>query len=85
MVHCIKPRVELPEAVTKVLREKKETPNAVYCSFCRRSSNEVNDMLAGGMVNVCDECVELHYHILTERRKLNGVVLKKRTKRKVAT
>ena len=35
----------------------KENTDIVNCSFCGRSSLEVNSMVAGG-VYICDRCVE---------------------------
>ncbi|MEX0770746.1 MAG: ATP-dependent Clp protease ATP-binding subunit ClpX [Balneolaceae bacterium] len=37
---------------------KKGKDELVHCSFCGRSSNEVNSMVAGPDVYVCDRCVE---------------------------
>ena len=38
-----------------------------YCSFCRRSQNEVNRLIAGpDSVYICDECVYLCLEILNE-------------------
>lgn len=30
-----------------------------YCSFCGKSQHEVKSLIAGPMVFICDECVEL--------------------------
>ncbi len=38
-----------------------------YCSFCRRSQDEVNRLIAGpGSAYICDECVHLCNEILAE-------------------
>ncbi|MEX0994335.1 MAG: ATP-dependent Clp protease ATP-binding subunit ClpX [Balneolaceae bacterium] len=37
---------------------KKSKDDLVHCSFCGRSSNEVNSMVAGPDVYICDRCVE---------------------------
>jgi len=34
-----------------------EDENVIYCSFCGRSSHEVNSMVAGPDVYICDRCV----------------------------
>jgi ATP-dependent Clp protease ATP-binding subunit ClpX len=36
----------------------KKTNDMVNCSFCGRSSNEVNSMVAGPDVYICDRCVD---------------------------
>jgi len=40
------------------MSDKKENSDIVNCSFCGRSSLEVNSMVAGPGVYVCDRCVE---------------------------
>ena len=40
------------------MSDKKENNDIVNCSFCGRSSLEVNSMVAGPEVYVCDRCVE---------------------------
>ena len=40
------------------MSDKKENNDIVNCSFCGRSSLEVNSMVAGPGVYVCDRCVE---------------------------
>ncbi len=40
------------------MSDKKENNDIVNCSFCGRSSLEVNSMVAGPNVYVCDRCVE---------------------------
>ncbi|MEX1062451.1 MAG: ATP-dependent Clp protease ATP-binding subunit ClpX [Balneolaceae bacterium] len=37
---------------------KKKNDDLVHCSFCGRSSNEVNSMVAGPEVYICDRCVD---------------------------
>lgn len=37
---------------------KKKDNDLVYCSFCGRSSQEVNSMVAGPEVYICNHCVE---------------------------
>ena len=34
-----------------------KTKSKIYCSFCLRSSSEVNSMVAGPNVYICDSCV----------------------------
>ena len=33
------------------------------CNFCGRSQNEVNMLITGPSVNICDECVKMAYEI----------------------
>ena len=35
------------------------------CSFCRKSSKQVNTLIAGPDVFICNECVEICNQILT--------------------
>ncbi len=42
-----------------------------YCSFCGRSSEKVDKLIAGpGNVYICNECVELFYEILESDKKI---------------
>lgn len=43
--------------------------NNFYCSFCGKSQNEVNKIVAGPDVYICDECVELCKNIIDEELK----------------
>lgn len=40
--------------------------NDVYCSFCGKSQDEVNKIIAGPDVYICDECVELCRTIIAD-------------------
>ena len=40
------------------------TTDQVYCSFCGRSSQEVNSMIAGPDAYICDRCVQTSHEIL---------------------
>jgi ATP-dependent Clp protease ATP-binding subunit ClpX len=37
------------------------------CSFCDRLQNQVGELIAGGKVNICDECVGLCSNLLLEK------------------
>lgn len=39
------------------MSEDKDQDTVIYCSFCGRSSHEVNSMVAGPDVYICDRCV----------------------------
>ncbi|HKK45872.1 MAG TPA: ClpX C4-type zinc finger protein, partial [Balneolaceae bacterium] len=39
------------------MSDKNKDNNTIHCSFCGRSSHEVNSMVAGPDVYICDRCV----------------------------
>jgi len=41
-----------------------KTKNVLYCSFCGSSQHEVNKLIAGPEVLICDGCVETCMDIL---------------------
>jgi ATP-dependent Clp protease ATP-binding subunit ClpX len=45
-----------------------EKENIIYCSFCGKSSEEVNKLIAGPSVHICDECVDLCNDIIEEEK-----------------
>ena len=42
--------------------------NEPRCSFCGRSQNEVQKLIAGPGVYICDECIAVAQHILEEEK-----------------
>lgn len=52
----------------------RKTPRTTdyYCSFCGKSQDEVNKIIAGPDVYICDECVELCKSIIDEELKLEN-------------
>lgn len=34
-------------------------PPTLYCSFCGKSQHEVQQLIAGPVASICDECVDL--------------------------
>lgn len=42
----------------------KDNRNTIYCSFCGRSNFEVNSMIAGPDVYICDRCITDAYSIV---------------------
>ena len=40
------------------------TADQVYCSFCGRSAQEVNSMIAGPKAFICDRCIKTSFDIL---------------------
>jgi ATP-dependent protease Clp ATPase subunit len=41
---------------------RKQAP--LYCSFCGKSQHEVEQLIAGPKVQICDECVDFCIHVL---------------------
>ena len=41
-----------------------DTTDQVFCSFCGRSANEVNSMIAGPKAFICDRCIKTSFDIL---------------------
>jgi ATP-dependent Clp protease ATP-binding subunit ClpX len=50
-------------------KEKSDSKNTLYCSFCGKSQHEVKKLIAGPTVFICDECVELCMDIIKEENK----------------
>ena len=46
--------------------------DATTCSFCGKRHDEVNKLIAGPDVNICDECVHLCGEIVSEDRARKG-------------
>ena len=44
----------------------KHNPNVPTCSFCGKTADEVNKLIAGPGVNICDECVALCEQIVDD-------------------
>ena len=45
---------------------KKESNKTLYCSFCGKSQHEVQKLIAGPSVYICNECIELCQGIVKE-------------------
>jgi len=45
---------------------KKHDSGYLTCSFCKKSQDEVRKLVAGPMVYICDECIELCNDIIAE-------------------
>jgi late competence protein required for DNA uptake (superfamily II DNA/RNA helicase) len=39
--------------------------SVLICSFCGKSQNEVDKLVAGNKVYICDECIDLSKEIIT--------------------
>ena len=48
--------------------KKNEPP--VYCSFCGKSQHEVEKLIAGPTVFICDECTEICVYIIKEGKEM---------------
>jgi len=53
--------------MTKGIKKSKSSPRAaVYCSFCGKSQREVNRLIAGPSIYICNECIDLCNNLLEE-------------------
>lgn len=65
-----KPRKPTRSAAEAKARRKLERttgrklPKALHCSFCGKSQHEVEKLIAGPMVFICNECVGMCDHII---------------------
>ncbi len=50
----------------------KDDNKSIRCSFCGKQQNEVDRIIAGSGVYICNECVELCQSILTDSSPLSG-------------
>ncbi len=50
----------------------KDESKSIRCSFCGKQQNEVDRIIAGSGVYICNECVELCQSILTDSSPLSG-------------
>ena len=49
-----------------MVTDTKESNKLLHCSFCGKNQNEVNKLIAGPSVFVCDECVDLCNEIIRD-------------------
>ena len=47
------------------MTDESESDNALNCSFCGKSRQEVRKLIAGPSVYICDECVELSATVIS--------------------
>jgi ATP-dependent protease Clp ATPase subunit len=40
--------------------------HVLTCTFCRKSEHEVRKLVAGPGVYICDECIQIAHHIVSE-------------------
>ncbi len=53
-------------------RKSRDDGKPLYCSFCNKSQHEVRKLIAGPMVYICDECVDLCNDIIREQVQDDG-------------
>ena len=51
-------------AVTRPLRLAGGRHSTLYCSFCGKSQHEVDKLVAGPSIFICNECTDLCYGIV---------------------
>ncbi len=51
------------------MKDKKKTDENLRCSFCGQDQKNVNKLIAGPTVYICNECVDICLDIITEDRK----------------
>ena len=49
-----------------MLRDDERREKNIRCSFCQKTQNQVEKIIAGPGVYICDECIELCQHILDD-------------------
>ncbi len=50
------------------MAKKGETNDNLFCSFCGKNQKEVQKLIAGPAVYICDECIQLCSEIIEEER-----------------
>jgi len=51
-------------------KRKVDTPKELICNFCGKSASEVEKLIAGTKVNICNECIDLCNDILKVKQYL---------------
>ncbi|QNS01658.1 MAG: ATP-dependent protease ATP-binding subunit ClpX [Buchnera aphidicola (Pentalonia nigronervosa)] len=52
-------------------KNKNDAKKSLYCSFCGKDQKEVQKLIAGPAVYICDECIRLCNEIIVEETKKN--------------
>ncbi|MGH8467312.1 MAG: ClpX C4-type zinc finger protein [Pseudomonas sp.] len=61
------------DEIRKRTRRPKKSPPVLHCSFCEKSQNQVDKLIAkdGGMgtdaITICDECIDMCVEIINEQ------------------
>ena len=53
--------------------DKKDKSSAYDCSFCGKSQHEVEKLIAGPTVFICDECVDLCVDIIKDAKEIKKI------------
>ena len=64
-IEAARPREIGPDALTAGAQDP-ALPKTLYCSFCGKSQHDVQKLIAGPSVYICDECVELCVDIVRD-------------------
>src|SRR5258705_7259259 len=62
-IEAARPRAIDPNA-SAVAAQEPALPKTLHCSFCAKSQHDVQKLIAGPSVYICDECVELCVDII---------------------
>ena len=57
--------------------KKDDTNDNLFCSFCGKNQKEVNKLIAGPAVYICDECIQLCSEIILEEKEQEADKLEK--------
>ena len=50
------------------MAKKRDMNDNLFCSFCGKNQKEVQKLIAGPAVYICDECIQLCSEIIEEER-----------------
>lgn len=65
-IEAAKPRPEAAGALSPAGTADSGSQKTLSCSFCGKSQHDVRKLIAGPLVNICDECVQLCTNIVNE-------------------
>ncbi|UCF81527.1 MAG: ATP-dependent Clp protease ATP-binding subunit ClpX [Acidobacteriota bacterium] len=54
------------------MTQKRKEETGVRCSFCNKDQREVNKLIAGPAVYICDECVDICVDIISDDKKIKS-------------
>lgn len=57
----------LRKAFRDYLEECRVSPQAVWCSFCHKSQEEVEVLVVASTAAICDECTKISAEVIAER------------------
>jgi hypothetical protein len=64
-IETIRPR-GIESVASPAATQEPASPKTLYCSFCAKSQHDVQKLIAGPSVYICDECVELCVDIVRD-------------------